>query len=153
MTEQKAVRASIKHWKEMIQWVEKLNPFDKRDRYVMERAINSTWFDEDCDLCLKFSARSCPDCPLQKKYGKCGYEEVENPWDSINTSLNWGDWLVGGREMLIQLESLIQPTKADALQASYDEAGVAFDALYLLRQSLLSQLNQAQQEEEREENE
>ena len=146
MTEQKAIQNSIKHWREMIQWVTEQDPRDKIDQFLMEEAIDSTWFDKDCDLCSEFNSPCCFNCPLQKAFGKCGKVET-NAWTRFHQKGTWEEWLVMAEKMLKQLESLIQPTKAEALRAIHDEAGVAFDALFLVRQDLLNQLNQAEYEE------
>ncbi len=149
MKEQTSIRKSVKHWKEMILWVTEQDPMNEVDRNIMKGQIGFTWFDEDCDLCSEFD---CLDCPLQKAFGKCGEDGVDNAWDKVHSAKIWEAWLIEGRKMLAQLESLIKPTKADALRAIYDEADVAFDALYSLRQKLLNQLTQAEIEEARAEN-
>ena len=148
MKEQTSIRKSVKHWKEMILWVTEQDPMNKVDRNIMKGQIGFTWFDEDCDLCSEFGDVKCLDCPLQKAFGKCGKDGVDNAWDKVYSAKIWEVWLIEGRKLLVQLESLIQPTKAEALRAIYDEAGVAFDALYHLRQDLLNQFNQAEEEEE-----
>ncbi len=147
MTEQKAIQNSIKHWREMIQWVTEQDPRDKIDQSLMEEAIDSTWFDEDCDLCSKFNSFHCPNCPLQKAFGKCGKRGTENAWTRFHQKGTWEEWLVMGEKMLKQLESLIQPTKADVLRGIWEKAGVAFDALYRIRQDLRNQIRQADEEE------
>ena len=147
MTEQKAIQNSIKHWREMIEWVTEQDLRDMIDQSVMEEAIDSTWFDEDCDLCSKFNSFHCPNCPLQKAFGKCGKVET-NAWTRFYQKGTWEEWLVMAEKMLKQLESLIQPTKADVLRAIWEKAGVAFDALYTLRQDLVNQVRQAREEEE-----
>lgn len=101
-----ALDRSIKHWEDMIAWVEKQPKEDKASMFAMGRGINQDWSADDCALCLLSDelALICEDgCPLAIVFGRCNHRQPNNAWGSVASSDNWEKWLVNAKQMLEQL--------------------------------------------------
>lgn len=108
----KAIKDTIKHWEDMIEWVEKQPPTFKPDVFKMFHKIEQDWFDESCALC-KISFNSlCTDCPLAEKFGKCiGRDPRKNAWILVHDASTWKEWLTHAKVLLKQLKSLLPKKK------------------------------------------
>jgi len=110
MTKKQAIEDSIKHWKRMIRWAKK-QPAKKTMnsitmRLAMYHKLHESWIGEYCALCKKFP--KCKNCPVAKSYGICGMSAYcpKNSWADVNSSKNWGEWVIAAKQMLEQLKSL-----------------------------------------------
>ena len=131
MTQNEAIQKSIDHWKEMIEWAGNQEPEGSTHNDEMKDAINMLWGGKDCTLCKLYhdNDNKCPKCPLQKKYGGCCGNDVENEWDKVYESDTWGEWLIHARLMYLQLKSLL-PSKN---QAYGDLVAVCNTAITMIR--------------------
>ena len=99
----KALKESIKHWKEMIVWVEK--QVDQKtklpDNEEMYNEIYMDWFDESCALCQLCRSpheEGCIGCPLGQSITCC------KEWKNVNDTKTWESWTVCAKIMVERLE-------------------------------------------------
>lgn len=106
MTETQAIKESIVHWERMREWARKQRWDKGSTGFEMREAISETWAGTYCVLCNTYR---CSNCPLYKKYGKCGVFCVgDNAWKKVNLSKTWGEWIVASNAMIEQLKSLLK---------------------------------------------
>lgn len=124
MTELQAIKDSIKHWKVMRKWVKKQNKtelINKKQNKAglikmskMEFKIQTNWQAEHCTLCDLYYNIKCIECPLRKKYGRCG--QYKNAWYAVSYSETWSEWYKHSTLMLKQLKSLLPKGRQNADQ-------------------------------------
>ena len=109
MTEKKAIKKSIKHWKRMIKWVKrKYKMTDEPNINMMLMELGESWLGDFCPLCETFNVGvHCKNCPLAKKYGDCGNSMSKNNYKNVYKAKTWGEWLKESEIMLEQLRSLL----------------------------------------------
>lgn len=108
------VRGSLKHYDNMITFVEKI-PGDarkvmKRDelKLVMISDIGECWYSEHCALCKEYAEKenSCANCPLDIIGQWCDYPD--SIWRKMNRSTTAAEWLVHARELRDLLRSILE---------------------------------------------
>lgn len=125
-----ALKASIEHWKEMIQWVHSQPKDNRPNMVIMDKAIDADWTGESCELCQYFRTRnlyinsSCFGCPL---IPHCDSIETDNDdenvrhislWSKVASSTSWEEWLKNAYNMLAELERLAKEQEANECTSS-----------------------------------
>lgn len=108
-----ALDKSIKHWEEMISWVEKQPATDYVSGTRIYEEIKQGWGGNECQLCIladKYTDTINPRaecqqvCPLAMLYGKCSHRNPRNAWGAVTASETWGVWLSNAKRLLDQLK-------------------------------------------------
>jgi len=97
-----AIKGSIAHWEKMIAWVETQNPGGLPFSIGMKDEIGESWRDA-CPLCTTYVCHM-PICPLSIANHTCG--EEFSPWDKVNNSYTWAEWIINAKNMLKVLNNL-----------------------------------------------
>jgi len=94
----KIQKQAIKHYDEMIKYVEKQKPNQFPDCCQMEDAIEMDWYVEYCPYCEKYLIKeeSCERCPLTAELAE--YQDgssncCKNLWDRMSYARSWKTWL------------------------------------------------------------
>lgn len=126
-----ALKASIEHWKKMIQWVHTQPSYDRPNMLTMDKAIDQDWSGESCALCQYFRTRnlytnnaSCFGCPLIPHCDsmEIGYDTKSvkhiSLWSKVTSSISWEEWLTNAYNMLAELERLAKEREANKCTSS-----------------------------------
>ncbi len=95
----------LKHWDEMIGWVEKQNAKGRVSLSTMYDKIKQGWDGDDCVYCRKYnnSGSDCGACPIVKTYEKdCG----KLGWQKLCKAETWGEWLIYAKKLREKLEGV-----------------------------------------------
>lgn len=99
-----AIEKSIAHWERMIKHAKKFDEYGSPHKYNMHEAIGEEWRAVDCALCKLFISEDCAKCPLELNGNGCC--DSDSPWDKVDNTDTWREWLVNAKVMLKTLKGL-----------------------------------------------
>jgi hypothetical protein len=97
-----AIKSTIKHWQEMINWASEQYPFSMvvgSDMYVGTHQI---WDSKYCSLCGFWDSECWKGCPLYLLGSAC--DNVNSTWRGVSRARTWGAWLVYARRLSLLLK-------------------------------------------------
>ena len=116
--EEKAIKATVKHWDEMIEFAkfqpEKYYPSSSS----MDIGINQNWYSKDCPLCKKYNIIHpsfisdyiiCNNCPIEENgFGCCHSNSL---WHRVAMSCFWKEWLKNAIIFRNKISELLEKKK------------------------------------------
>lgn len=94
---------TLAHYHRMIEWAKEQDPSGNAYSEFMYQELGESWLAHSCPLC-KLHQYKCESCIVYystKMYGCRG-----TPWNSLDTCIQWGDWIDAALEEVEFLESL-----------------------------------------------
>jgi len=96
-------QATLRHYDDMIEWVEKQNQDDKVDCTDMSNDLGENWFGDCCPYC-KLQSHKCRGCALHapeenQDFGCCG-----QLWKKMNRTKTWKTWINAAKNVRKYIE-------------------------------------------------
>jgi hypothetical protein len=95
-----AIDQSIEHWERMIRFAKTQPLKEEPKEYLIYKALQEDWHDDDCALCRE--NEDCSTCPLPLLNECC--DDEGSTWDKVDHSKTWEEWLNWAYIMLDNLE-------------------------------------------------
>ena len=95
----------LSSWRKKIAWAEKQSQWGRVSSSLMFDAIGLGWGGGSCAFCGRYhTGYSCDGCPVKRATDMDGCQDTG--WHDLDSSANWGEWLIYARKFYIFLENL-----------------------------------------------